>query len=549
MGSAIASKAMVEPAQNKPKWRISRLTLRILAVNFAALLVLLTGFIFLTRYQTQLIEADAEVISTESQIFAAMIGEGAVSEDENLNQILDIEMVRQMVSRLSHTSPNLRVQFFTPDGKLLVDSHLLEEFGPVRVDEEVLIETDADETIITKSISYLKGLIHKIMPSRDALRPLTTIEMASIDAAKALTGENATTVWENKSGEIILTAAAPVQHYRQIHGAVLLTRDGHEIDATLQMVFEGILKVFLGALAITFALSLYLSRTLTRPIRQLAHAAHKLSQSRGKSLYKEKNMIPDLSRRRDEIGDLSLSLVEMTKNLKKRMEATEHFAADVSHEIKNPLSSMRSAVETIGRIKDTEQQQKMMDIIEEDIIRLDILISDIADSSRLDAEFLREDARNVNIGVLLKAITDSLENFCDKGNNAKIILEAKNTPLIISGHDSRLAQLFQNLIENALSFSPKDGKVYIKAWQEKNWVMITIRDEGKGLPSGTYDKVFDRFYSERLEGKDCKNMHHSGLGLSIAKQITLAHNGRIFASNIDKNEGSGAIFTVQLPLL
>jgi two-component system sensor histidine kinase ChvG len=308
----------------------------------------------------------------------------------------------------------------------------------------------------------------------------------------------------------------------------------------MQTVREDILKVFLVALAVTVLLSLYLAGTITRPIRRLARAAEAVRTRHGRQ-----KALPDFSRRRDEIGDLSEALREMTAALWARMDAIERFAADVSHEIKNPLTSLRSAVETVARVNDPEQQRRLMSILLEDVQRLDRLITDISDASRLDAELSRAQSDTVDIRRMLEMLAE-LYRSTGGEDGPRIDLDIR-TPeaLTVQGLESRIVQVFRNLITNAVSFSPKGGRITLAAGRIEGWVEVTVEDEGPGIPPGKLDAIFDRFYSERPAGE--KFGTHSGLGLSISKQIIDAHHGVIFARN---REGrSGARFTVRLPAL
>jgi two-component system sensor histidine kinase ChvG len=242
----------------------------------------------------------------------------------------------------------------------------------------------------------------------------------------------------------------------------------------------------------------------------------------------------------------------MTAALWLRMDAIESFAADVAHEIKNPLTSLRSAVETVARVRDPDQQRRLMSIIEDDIQRMDRLISDISNASRLDAELSRAESEPVDIGRMLRMLTDIHETTAAERAAPRIRLELPlGANLTVPGLEGRLVQVFQNIIANALSFSPPDGTVIVRAGATGDTVEVTVTDEGPGMPEGKLEAIFDRFYTERPAGE--KFGTHSGLGLSISKQIVDAHGGEIFARNrhagSETGEGNvrGAIFTVRLP--
>ncbi|MGH6962331.1 MAG: HAMP domain-containing sensor histidine kinase, partial [Dongiaceae bacterium] len=331
------------------------------------------------------------------------------------------------------------------------------------------------------------------------------------------------------------------QRYRQVMGALLMSSEGGAIDAAVRSVRFDILKVFGVALAITILLSLYLARTIARPIRRLAEIAERVRRGHGRQID-----IPDFTRRRDEIGDLSGALRDMTAALWARMDAIERFAADVAHEIKNPLTSLRSAVETVARLEDVGQQKRLMSIILDDVERLNRLISDISDASRLDAELSRAEMGPVDIGSMLRALADLHEATMGDGPPLKIEIASLQS-LVVHGIEGRLVQVWRNLISNAASFSPPGGSIRIAAARDGDRVRITVADDGPGIPPGKLTAIFDRFYSERPAGE--KFGTHSGLGLSISKQIVEAHGGRIVAENRTAEDGRilGALFTVTLP--
>jgi two-component system sensor histidine kinase ChvG len=291
-------------------------------------------------------------------------------------------------------------------------------------------------------------------------------------------------------------------------------------------------------------MSFYLARAIARPIRRLAIAADRVRRGHGRFIE-----IPDFSRRRDEIGDLSSVLQRMTKELWERIDSIERFAADVSHEIKNPLTSLKSAVETAARLKDPERQKKLMDIVLEDVERLDRLISDISRASRLDAELQRAEMEAVDMRHMLTTLAE-VEGASTDTDAPKIVLDLpKEGTLKVLGVEDRLVQVLRNIIANAKTFSPPRGTIRIGALSEGKFVTITVDDQGPGLPKGKLEAIFDRFYTERPAGE--KFGTHSGLGLSISKQIMEAHDGQIFAENMVGPDGNtlGARFVVRVPAL
>jgi two-component system, OmpR family, sensor histidine kinase ChvG len=303
-----------------------------------------------------------------------------------------------------------------------------------------------------------------------------------------------------------------------------------------------LLRIFGVALLVTVLLSVYLAGTIARPIRRLAAAAER---ARGRRARVE---IPDFTGRGDEIGDLSGSLREMTDAVWQRMSAIEHFAADVAHEIKNPLSSLRSAVETAARIEDPTNQKRLMAIILDDVERLDRLITDISDASRLDAELSRIELAPVDIAAMLGALVEMYEaTRADPEPQLALELPERARELIVPAIESRLSQVFRNVIANAASFSPPSGEILLRARHDGRAVLVIVEDQGPGIPDDKLTAIFDRFYSERPAGE--KFGTHSGLGLSISKQIVEAHRGLIWAENRKDGDGGviGARFCIRLP--
>jgi two-component system sensor histidine kinase ChvG len=303
-----------------------------------------------------------------------------------------------------------------------------------------------------------------------------------------------------------------------------------------------IFQAFALSLAITIALSLYLAGTIARPIRVLAAAADRVRRGHGR-----RHTIPDLGGRHDEIGELAGALKDMTEVLFRRMDAIEAFAADVAHEIKNPLTSLRSAVETATRVSDPMQRDRLFAIIQDDVTRLDRLISDISDASRLDAELSRDEGSVVSMHQALSAIAGI---YRDSGASRSVSISLAvdpDDPLDVSGLESRLGQIIRNLLTNALSFSPPGGTVVLSGRRLDRHIVISVEDNGPGIPPNKLEAIFERFYSERPQEE--KFGTHSGLGLSISKQIAEAHGGTLTAANRVDEHGNviGARFTLKLP--
>jgi len=525
------------------RWPISPLTRRILAVNVLALALLAGGFLYLGKYQASLVGQQIESLKTQGEVFAAALGEGAVWDSDE-GEILLPDLARMTMRRIVEPT-RTRARLFDIKGDIIADSRVLRGPG----DSVQVLELPAPKTAgpIMRFADRVYDWLVDQLPRRT--RYPVYRESASQHAddypevMQALRGETASAIRSDlASGGLVLSAAIPVQRYKEVLGAVMLSTGTGEIEEEVRTVRLELLRIFSVALLVTVLLSFYLAGTIVRPIRRLAGAAER---ARGRRARVE---IPDFTWRGDEIGDLSGSLREMTDALWQRMSAIESFAADVAHEIKNPLSSLRSAVETAGRIEDPASQRRLMAIILDDVERLDRLITDISDASRLDAELSRLEVAPIEIGAMLEALADIHESTRTEGAPHLVLeLADRNRPLIVAGIETRLSQVFRNLIANAVSFSPPLGEIRLTARHDGRAVLIVIEDQGPGIPDDKLMAIFDRFYTERPLGE--KFGTHSGLGLSISKQIVEAHRGMIWAENRkDENRAAmGARFCIRLP--
>ena len=529
------------------RWpRISPLTRRIVAVNVLPLALLALGFLYLGKFEASLIGQQVESLHMQGQIFAAALAEGAVLDSADEGEILLPELSRQMMRRLVEPT-RTRARLFDGHGRLIADSRVLRDTGdaapaaePSAVDAKGLLSRVADGVY-----DWVAGLL----PSRHKRPPYYEGETAGDyrEALSALQGEGNSAVRSDlQTGGLVISAAVPLQRHKQVLGAVMLSTTDREIQDELRRVRLELLRIFGVTLLITVLVSLYLASTIAHPIRRLAAAAQR-ARGRGGRIE-----IPEITGRNDEIGELAGSLREMTEALSQRMSAIESFAADVAHEIKNPLSSLRSAVETVARIDDPVKQRRLMAIIQDDVERLDRLITDISDASRLDAELGRVEMSPTDIGAMLRALVEMHETTRTDGS-PRLVLElpadhaGRRRPLTVPGIESRLSQVFLNVIANAVSFSPPDGEIRIRAVPDGRAVLVSVEDQGPGIPEDKLTAIFDRFYSQRPAGE--KFGTHSGLGLSISKQIVEAHRGRIRAENrTEANRAvAGARFVIRLP--
>ncbi|MSO88698.1 MAG: HAMP domain-containing protein [Rhodospirillaceae bacterium] len=527
-----------------PRRRVSPLTLRLLALNGLALAILVGGLLYLDEYRGRLIEAEIESLNTQARMIAGAIGEGAVAAGDADRERLSAETARQILRRLTEPG-GARVRMFAPTGEMIGDSRVLAgPGGEIRV--EPLPPPNAAQGGTAAAISHIYDTVLTWLPRLSNLEPYFESPSQSardyVEVGQALAGETASSVRDAGNGEIALLTAVPVQRYRQVLGALMLTSTGAGIDRSLRAVRLDILKIFAVVFGVTTLLSVYLAGTIARPIRRLAQAADQVRRAHGRQ-----PVIPDFSRRGDEIGDLSVALRDMTATLWARLDAIESFAADVAHEIKNPLTSLKSAVETMVRVKDPEQQKKLTGILMEDLARIDRLITDIADASRLDAEMSRAESGAVDMGHLLSTLADIHKATRGEDGPTLDLSIAPGHRLIVQGVEDRLAQVFRNIIANAVSFSPPGGRIGLSAARRGTMVEVLIDDEGPGIAEGKNDAIFRRFYSERPRGE--KFGTHSGLGLSISKQIVEGHGGTIAADNRRGAGGRalGARFVVRLP--
>jgi two-component system sensor histidine kinase ChvG len=361
------------------------------------------------------------------------------------------------------------------------------------------------------------------------------------EVRRALEGEPATDRRLDRQNRLVLSVAVPVERFQTIYGVLMVTTEGGDIDDILREERASLIGISLVALIVMVISSFYLSGTIAQPVRALAAAADRVRSGR-----MGREPIPLMSERNDEIGDLADSLSTMTRALYARIDAIESFAADVAHELKNPLTSLRSAIEMLQRAGDEQSRIRLMAIVASDIARIDRLITDISDASRLDAELSREQIRLVDLVHLLRVVADVYQLVpLPRGIKLALSLALPQHAFVL-GQDERLGQIFRNLIDNAVSFSPEGGIVAIAAQSRDGRVRVEVDDEGPGIPPENLETIFNRFYTERPQ--DHGFGRNSGLGLSIARQIADGLGGRIWAENRLGGDGrSGARFVVELP--
>jgi two-component system sensor histidine kinase ChvG len=545
----------------------SSLTRRIVSLNIAGLVALVASILYLSQFRAGLIDARAQSLLVQAEIIAGAIAASATVatntitiDPDRLQDLkpgesfgadeysgLDFPINPERVAPVLRTliSPTkTRARIYDPNGGLLLDSRNLENvlrfnLPPPSSEKPGIVE----RTMIAVRTWLNRG----DLPLYRELGPENGNGYQEV--ADALQGQKRSMVRVNTRGEVIVSVAVPVQRSRAIHGALMLSTQGDDIDQMVTAERLAILKVGGVASAVMIMLSLLLASTIAGPVRRLADSAERVRRR-----IRTRVEIPDFTRRRDEIGHLSGALRDMTDALYNRIEAIEMFAADVAHELKNPLTSLRSAVETMPLARNENSRARLLAVIEHDVKRLDRLISDISDASRLDAELQRQDMTSVDLRRLLNALT-TVANETRRGNN--IAVEARfegrgaGDTFSVPGHDSRLGQVISNLLSNAQSFSEAGGKVRITCRRVRSEIEIVVDDDGPGIREDALERIFERFYTDRPHQGFGQN---SGLGLSISKQIIEAHGGRIWAENRagpPNAEGdatvAGARFVVRLP--
>ena len=540
----------------------SSLSRRIVVLNLGGLVALLAGFLYLNQFREGLIDARSQSLLSQAEIIAAAVAASATVETNSIT--IDPEKLLQLqpgqstginedassallfsinperigpVLRKLVSPTRTRARIYDRDGDIVLDSHSLSVRGNILRAE---LPPPEPEAIMARLWGQLKSyfdtmLRHRVSSPRESasedIASTSGHGVPEVDAA--LEGAQRTVVRVNKRGETIISVGVPIQRFRAVRGALVLSTQGGDIDTIIASERWAILRVFAVSAMVMVVLSLLLAGTIAEPMRRLAEAAERVRRG-----TKSRQEIPDYTERADEIGHLSGALRDMTKALYNRIEAIESFAADVAHELKNPLTSLRSAVETLPRIKTEASRARLMEVIQHDVRRLDRLISDISDASRLDAELARADMTPVDMAKLLSAVVSGA-NSVERPDQVQVVLHieprgvmnqayAAGPDYLVNGFDSRLGQVINNLIDNARSFSPKGGQVRVTLRHLGEMIELMVDDDGPGIPSDAFERIFERFYTDRPEQGFGQN---SGLGLSISRQIIEAHHGRIFARN------------------
>lgn len=580
-GDSDESTAAAEPGRLPKRYSFiarlapQRLTSRIVLLNLLGLVILVAGILFFNQFRQGLIDARIQSLTTQAHIIAAAVAGSAtvdtgtiVIDPDTLDAPPDDgtadatqlsgadfpinpETAGPILKRLL-ANTTVRARIVDPDGNLVVDSRSLSERGDI-------VQSDLPSPASAAVIGFVwrwwdrfvNWLFDYDYPKLVDYGLDNGKDFPEVRAA--LAGASVSVVRLNDNRQIIVMVSVPVQRFKAVLGALVLATTGGEINDVLKAERRAVLFTFGFVALVTILLSVFLAGTIAEPIRRLSAAAEQVRRGITKRVE-----IPDFTARRDEIGHLSGAIREMTNALYNRIDAIEAFAADVSHELKNPLTSLRSAVETLAFVKTDEQRGRLIDIVKHDVRRLDRLITDISDASRLDAELARSEQRPVDLVKLLPAIV-SLANETRKADQAEIDFETAKLPAGIDplrgyvtlGHDSRLGQVVRNLLDNARSFTGPGSRLVVRLRRVGPDIEFRVDDSGPGLQPDNLERIFERFYTDRPDGSFGSN---SGLGLSISKQIIEAHKGRIWAENRYGKAGAdgqrpvlGARFLVRLP--
>ncbi len=524
--------------RRRTSWTRSPLTTKIVAFNLVALSLLVSGILFLNQSRDSLISLREQTLQSDALILAN--GLGYLMQARQSGAVLDQELA-QIVDDLS-VPANATARLYQLDGTLVQTGS-----SPEETERQIIERTNELDDILGEAWARITTVF------RDAAGDADDMFLNSIRADVAeratFTGTMVLSSAINSVQQSVIVVGVPVRFQDQTIGALVLSTFGGEVDSYIRDEQQQILKVFMLAILISVVLSILLANTIGRPLRLLTDAAERGSEIKSGRINPGRINIPDLSARPDEIGDLSRQMRNMTEALYNRIEANASFAADVAHEIKNPLTSLRSAVETMRYAKDDNARERLLSVIEDDVRRMDRLVTDISNASRLDAELAKDEMDVINLNVLLTNLVDYQKGLAiDLG--VDVLADLPEGKTIIHGNEGRLAQVFVNLITNAVSFVPSGGWVKVILRPEgDDKIRVQVEDTGPGIPVENLRDIFKRFYSSRPEQEFGNN---SGLGLAISKQIVEAHGGEIWAENRYQNDDEstpplGARFHVILP--
>lgn len=547
----------------------SSLTRRIVFLNMAALAVLLATILYMNQFREGLIDSRIESLLTQGRIIAGAIAGSATAEPDAITidpeKLLELKAGESLQPRLDpldnlrypinpeQVAPVLRAlikptqtraRIYDPDGILILDSRHLYSGGQIQSFD--LPPVDGLEPQ-EGWIEFIGNTLNRLLRSENypVYKEIDGPGTQYPEVQSALTGAPRPVVRLTEEGKLTVSVAVPVQRFRAVLGVLLLSTEGDDIDRIVREERIAILRIFLVAAIVLLVLSALLASTIANPLRKLSEAAVRVKRG-----VKSRVEIPDFSHRKDEIGNLSTSVADMTNALYQRIEAIERFAADVSHELKNPLTSLRSAAETLPLAKTEDSRKRLLDIVQHDVKRLDRLITDISDASRLDADLVRDRIDNIDLETLVRNVVELASQVAQKRKNVTIrVTTDEKTGKIkgytVKGHETRLGQVINNLLDNAISFVPEnDGLISVGLARSPDTIYLVVEDNGPGIEAENLDRVFERFYTDRAQHDGFGQ--NSGLGLSISRQIVEAHGGTIQVSNRDDGS-TGARFIVTLP--
>jgi two-component system sensor histidine kinase ChvG len=505
----------------------SRLGRLIIVLNVLGLAILIVGSLVLNEYRRGLIIARQDSLTTQGELIANIIDRAATVGEPVPS--MDPQYASEILQMLSNPRSQ-RARLFDPQGDLVADSYMVGD----RVEWKVLPPAHPPPD----SGGFSLDLQGKPEPAPEKVEQ----SALAAEVSRALKGEHQAGLRVGDDGEQVVSVSIPIQHVQAVLG--VLTLEASDVDEIIARERKAMIPFILIAISVNLVSSFLLNRLIAQPVRRLARAADSVRLSRARAIS-----LPDIAQRDDELGDLTRSLEDMTHVLSERMDAIESFAADVAHEIRNPLTSLRSAVETLDLVKDPAARDRLLGILQQDVQRLDRLVTDISNASRLDAELSRDAPRNMDLAHLLTEVTQLYQATAKPRDvPVRYIPPSSLEPIWVSGREVPLGQVIRNLVDNARSFSLPGGEVRVTLAQARGQAVAAVEDDGPGIPPENLETVFQRFYTSRPKGAAFGG--NSGLGLSIARQITEAHGGVIRAENRLKPDGSvaGARFVVSLPI-
>ncbi|GAA6181594.1 sensor histidine kinase [Shimia sp. NS0008-38b] len=521
----------------------SPLTRKIITFNLIALCVLVAGILYLNSARDSFAVQRAAGLVTEARLIAGAF-------EAQLPAGAPVNLVTGDGVDVAETLDKLPLQTGTSVAVFDVSPSVVgQKEGVASADAAAAFAERPDGTPLTSTLSKIWEAIAGPDDTTQTSVPGLGEQLKTL-AADALSGMEKLATLTDASGDRIFAMAVPIMQGNSVIGAVVLTSASGELDQMVSSERERVLQMFLIATVVSVGLSMVLASTISNPLSDLAAAAELGRDSDSRKVNPGRVRIPDLTARPDEIGRLSGALRGMVSALYERIDSNEQFAADVAHEIKNPLASLRSAVGSLRMVKKEEHREKLLNVIEHDVRRLDRLVSDISNASRLDSELVKEEEENFDLMSMIGNLNQYLSEDA-KTKGIDFISDLPDQPIEINGLEARLAQVFVNLITNAISFCEEGDAIRVWARKRENRVLVVVEDTGPGIPEQALNKIFNRFYSHRPESQFGNN---SGLGLAISKQIVEAHGGVIWAENIRPTDADvtseplGARFVVGLPV-